>query len=128
MKVLFVTHHELVRRYKHVEGGVAVVRNLLAVPKLAQHRAILDIAPIRQRLERWHKLGDLLLPVVQRRSWCNNKKGAPNVVHLGQVRHKRNTLDGFSQTHLVRQNTVDALLIQIRQPGQTLDLVWLQCA
>ena len=31
--------------------------------------------------------------------------------HLGQVRQKRNTLNGLSETHLISEDTVDALMV-----------------
>ena len=44
-------------------------------------------------------------------------------MHLSQVSHNRNGLDGFTETHLICQDTVDTLLIQVDKPVKTLKLV-----
>ncbi|KAI3479290.1 hypothetical protein L1887_58721 [Cichorium endivia] len=108
LEVLFVRDDELIARDQDVERRIAVVRDLLAIPELAQHRAVLDIAQYGQSLERGHKLADLLLPVVQRGSGRNDEERAPDVVHLGEIGHERDRLHRFAETHLVGQDAVDA--------------------
>ena len=56
----------------------------------------------------------------------NDQERSPNVVVFSKVSHNRNGLDCLSETHFVGKNSVDTLLIQIDQPVQTLQLVFLQ--
>ena len=111
-----------------MERSITIVRNLLPVPEFAQDRPVFHVAPIWQCFQRRHKLGDFLLPVVQCRGRCNDQEGTPDIVHLRQICHERDTLHRLSQTHLVGQDAIDALLIQICKPRKTLELIRLQRA
>ena len=44
------------------------------------------------------------------------------ISHLSQVCECGNTLDGFSETHFICQDPIDALIIQVSQPVHTLKI------
>ena len=69
--------------------------------------------------------------------WRDNEKRAPDALDFGEIRQEGYRLDGFAETHLVclwrgihrlrgstalHQNAVDALLVEIDQPIQALQL------
>lgn len=53
----------------------------------------------------------------------NNEEGAPTVFNLSEVRKKGNSLDSFSQTHFICQDSVDSLIVEVVKPLQTLKLI-----
>lgn len=77
---------QLVTGNQDVERGVFIVRDLLLAPELAQSGTILDIAPIRQRLQTRNEASDFLLPVMESGSRGHHEEGAPDVVRLCKVR------------------------------------------
>ncbi len=42
------------------------------------------------------------------------------------MRQQSNCLNGLTETHLIRQNAIDALLVQIVQPTQSFELIFLK--
>lgn len=120
--------HELVRGDDDVERRVAVVSDRLAVPELAEDLAVFDRSPVRESFQIRHELCNLLHPVVQRRSGRDDEERSPDVVDLGEVGHERDRLDRLAQTHLVCEDAVDALLVEVGEPVETLELVLLERA
>ena len=52
-----------------------------------------------------------------------DKERTPCALSLSDVCHERNCLDRLTQAHLVGQNTIDALLIQVIEPAKTSQLI-----
>ena len=90
LEVLLVLCYELVTGDEHMEGSVLVVADFFLAPKLSQSRSVLHVTPVWQRLEFWDESSKLLLPVVKRRSGCNDKEWAPNIMGFCQVCQERN--------------------------------------
>ncbi|TFA99797.1 hypothetical protein CCMA1212_008205 [Trichoderma ghanense] len=126
LEVGHVGHDELVRGDADVEGRVLAVRGVLAVPKLPQHLSIAGAAPVGEDLELGNELCNFLLPVVQRGSGRHDQERTPDVVLLGQVGHDGDGLDSLAETHFVRQDAVDALLVEVDEPVEALELVLLE--
>lgn len=132
-----------------VEGSVLVIAERLAVPELAKNGTILGVTPVRKRLESGYEARYLLLPIVERRGGSDDEERSPDVVHLGEVGHQRDRLNRLSESlgrnctsvrycnawrtgkgtyHLIGEDSVDALLVEVREPVETLELVLLERA
>ena len=66
---------------------------------------------------------NFLLPIVQGTSGCYHQEGSPYAVRLRNVGQKCEGLDRLPQAHLIRQDPVDALVVQGAQPVHPLQLV-----
>mmetsp|Transcript_2519 Transcript_2519/g.4692 ORF Transcript_2519/g.4692 Transcript_2519/m.4692 type:complete len:324 (+) Transcript_2519:2313-3284(+) len=121
-EVLLVRHQELVRRKHNLEVAVVAVQ-LLVVQPPAQRLALRHVAPVRQQLKVGHEVADLILPVVQRGRRAHHKEGSADVLLFGEVSQKHQRLHRLSETHLVREDAVQTLLVQVHQPLQALELV-----
>lgn len=55
--------------------------------------------------------------------WYNNHVRSINVAVVLHVSQQRDCLKGFSQTHLISQNTIDAIFIQWNHPIETTNLI-----
>lgn len=75
--------------------GVLVVRQVLLAPVLAHRCSVLDLTPVRLRLQLWYETRQLSVPVVQCRGRRDDEKRAPDVVLLRQVGEQRDRLDGL---------------------------------
>lgn len=60
----------------------------------------------------------LELPVAQSRKRCQDEERTVVILALHEVRDERNGLDRFAETHLVGQNTVQAVVVQRNEPLQ----------
>ena len=69
----------------------------------------LRVAPVGHHLEGGQESGQLLLPVVQGGGRRDHQERTPDAVPLGQVGQEGDRLHRLTQTHLVRQDTVNAL-------------------
>lgn len=78
-----------------MERRIFVVADFLFAPKLPQSCSVLDVTPVWQSFEAGNEACELLLPIMQRRSWSYNKKWAPYVMHFRKVRDQRYRLDGL---------------------------------
>ncbi|KAH6603254.1 hypothetical protein Trco_008029 [Trichoderma cornu-damae] len=126
LEVGHVGDDELVRRDADVEGRVLAVRGVLPVPELPEHLSVAGAPPVREDLELGDELCDFLLPVVQRGGGRHHQERPPDVVLLGQVGHDGDGLDRLAEAHFVRQDAVDALLVEVDEPVEALELVLLE--
>ena len=60
-------------------------------------------------LDLWCEALKLIMPISERGQWCNDKKGSPYILGLGKMRKSAYSLYCFTQTHFIRQYTIDAL-------------------
>lgn len=68
----------------------------------------------------------LVLPI---REYCAGdyyEEGSPHPLVFIKMSQERYCLDSLTETHLICKNTVDALLIEVIQPSETLKLILLQ--
>ena len=127
MEVWSVSDYDLVGSHQNVERRVPVVGDVLAIPELAKNLSVFRRAPVWQYLQVGNELCNLLLPIVQRTGGSDDQEWAPDVVLFGEVGHNRDRLHRLAETHLICQDTVDALLIQVDQPVESFDLILLEC-
>mmetsp|Transcript_5126 Transcript_5126/g.14694 ORF Transcript_5126/g.14694 Transcript_5126/m.14694 type:complete len:252 (-) Transcript_5126:407-1162(-) len=114
-----ILKNERVRRDAHVE-------RVRLGPALALLRSLLGRAVIGEQLERRTPSFKLHLPVEHHRSWHDDQMRAPVAALARQPRQERDCLDGLAETHLVRQDTVQMLVVQGHQPVQTNVLILTQ--
>lgn len=62
-----VSAYQLIARDENMERRVFVVAYLLLTPEPPKSGSILDVAPVRKRLQTGDKPGDFLLPIVESR-------------------------------------------------------------
>mmetsp|Transcript_8845 Transcript_8845/g.30409 ORF Transcript_8845/g.30409 Transcript_8845/m.30409 type:complete len:769 (-) Transcript_8845:151-2457(-) len=116
LQVALLLDDHLVRSHADVELSWRDELLLLLVPLLlvavelpgADHRA----PPL-----------ELIHPVVQRGLGDDHKVWAGDSPELVQVAQERDRLQRFSQAHLVRQDAVDSVVVQVDHPIQALELV-----
>ena len=56
----------------------------------------------------------------------DDQEGAPHPVGFGHVGEEGERLHGLAQAHLIREDPVDALVVQGAQPVHSLQLISLQ--
>ena len=64
-KGLLIGHSQLIGSNDHMEGRICLLCKLFRGEELSYGLSLLDIAPVRQHLQRWAELFELLLPVVK---------------------------------------------------------------
>lgn len=77
--------YQLIAGDENVERSVFVVRDFFLRPEFPKSGAILDITPVGQGLQFWHKPSDFLLPVVQRGGGRHNQEWTPYVMSLRKI-------------------------------------------
>jgi len=78
-----------------MERCIFGIADFLFAPELSQSCSVLHVTPVWQSFEAGNEACDLLLPIMQRRSWSYNKKWAPYVMHFRKVRNERYRLDSL---------------------------------
>lgn len=110
----------LVRREQDLEVALTDLPSC----RFALHRC----AFVSDDLDRGSPFLELHDPVRHRRQRDNDEEGPILLLHLDQVREKRDRLNGFAETHLVRENAVDVIVVERHHPFETFDLVLFQFA
>lgn len=64
----------------------------------------------------------LLLFLVSSREGYNDEVGSIESFVFHEVRDEGDSLDGFSQTHLIRQDPIEVIVVEGNQPLQTFNL------
>ena len=113
LETLLVGHHDVVTTDDHMEGALLSAYGPLAIEELPKHFPLLEVAPIRQYLEFRREAGDLLLPVVEGGGGGDHQMRTPVVLLLGEVGEEGDGLDSLAESHLVGQDAIDALFVEI---------------
>ena len=58
--------------------------------------------------------------------WDNNEEWSPNIFLLSQVSQQSNCLNSLSKTHLICQDTINTLVVEIIKPLESFELVCLK--
>mmetsp|Transcript_59635 Transcript_59635/g.158717 ORF Transcript_59635/g.158717 Transcript_59635/m.158717 type:complete len:424 (-) Transcript_59635:1733-3004(-) len=119
LEVRLLAAHDLERRHHHVE---LVRLDLLLELLLA---LLLGAAHVHHAVVR-QPLLELLHPVGHGGLRRENHVRAPGVLELGQVADHGDCLDSLAQTHLVGQNSTDAVVVETNQPVQPFQLIFTQ--
>jgi len=81
-------------------------------------------AEVSEDLKRRSKPLELLLPVHDDGCRDNDQVRAPHSSFSGEVGDHRDRLDGFSETHLVSEDTVQLPVVKSGEPVESNDLIW----
>ena len=106
-----VLHDQLV-------GGDADVVAVGLGPARPQALARLGRAEVRQHLEDRAEALQLGLPVDEAAGGHDDQVRAPDAFHHGEIGQQADGLHGLAQPHLIRQDSVEASLLQRHQPVQ----------
>mmetsp|Transcript_22218 Transcript_22218/g.73122 ORF Transcript_22218/g.73122 Transcript_22218/m.73122 type:complete len:211 (-) Transcript_22218:152-784(-) len=114
-----LVHHKLVLHYEDVE-----------VPSL--DLSVEELLPLRRRplvddrVHRWGPSLEFILPVGQGGEGSDNHEGTILMFLLDEVSYHSDHLHCLAQTHLIRKNPAQIVVIQIYQPIHPFDLIRFQ--
>lgn len=107
-----VLDHQFVRRDAHMEC-------IHFGPADAFLFAFFLCAVIGEYFEAGTPFLEFHLPIEHHRRWDNDQMRSPVAFDACQMGEQRNRLDGFTQTHLVGQNSVQIAVVHCDQPIKT---------
>lgn len=115
-----VLHDVLIGSDEHVE--------LAALQQGLGSTAVVGRTFVCNLLDVWCPFLHLHHPVGDGGEWHNDEEGAVDSLVLHQVADQSDGLDGFAQTHLVSQDSVQVVVVEGHHPFQPTHLVLLQLA
>lgn len=77
-------------------------------------------APVGHEPHLGQEAGTLLLPVVEGGSWRDDEEWPPDAVYLREVSEKGDGLYGLPEAHLVSEDAINTLTVQVSQPVHAL--------